>query len=580
MKAQGAVASVSPVSGPTATPTALPAPTPIAPTPAPPVVVAPEAPPPDPRLTYIVRQDRWTASDEKGYAEFIKSIGESGCHTVNTCMKGPGNPFRASDPSWVHFRADCADLPYFLRAYYSWKRGLPFAYEAAVGPVGRSRDIRYSRSGNRVLERRVITTGATTGLALLEATRNTISSAMYRMHPDHEGDISPDHYPVTLNPKGIRPGTVVYDPNGHVAVVYKIESDGRIRYIDAHPDNSLTRGTYDKRFVRARPGMGAGFKNWRPIALIGTTRDAAGWLRGGTVAAAKNHDLPDFSTEQFYGNGARPAGDDGWSSGAFTLGKERLDYYDYVRAQMAGGSLHFDPVAEVRNMVRSNCDDIRYRADAVNVALATGIQSRPHPPELPSNIYGTDGDWETYSTPSRDARLKTAYAELRSQVERFLRLHAARDRKINYRGTNLVADLIAVYDRETAACSVSYIRNDRSIVTLSYEQLRQRLFRLSFDPYHCVEYRWGATGVELSTCPDNANKRAWYAAEQRLRNQIDRTYEARMDHSLSELAQPGGEGKGADVPPDTDVRAFLIAVRDRGLPPRPGGSARVVSGGR
>jgi hypothetical protein len=166
------------------------------------------------------------------------------------------------------------------------------------------------------------------------------------------------------------------------------------------------------------------------------------------------------------------------------------------------------------------------------------------------------------------------------QTERFLRLHAARDHKVTYRGTNLVADLIATYDRETAACGVSYIRNDRTIVTLSYEQVRQRLFRFSFDPYHCVEYRWGASGAELSTCPDNANKRAWYAAEQRLRNQIDRTYEARMDHSLAELARPGGEGKGVDVAPDTDVRAFLIAVRDRGLPARASDGARAGSAGR
>jgi hypothetical protein len=169
--------------------------TPIAPT-APPAVEAAAAEPPlNPQLSYIVRQERWSASDERGYSEFIKSIGESHCGTVNNCMKGPGNPFRGTDPKWAYFRADCADLPYFLRAYYAWKRGLPFAYEAAVGPVGRSRDIRYSRSGNRVHERRVITTGSTTGLALLEATRNTISSAMYRMHPERDQEIQPDHYP-------------------------------------------------------------------------------------------------------------------------------------------------------------------------------------------------------------------------------------------------------------------------------------------------------------------------------------------------------------------------------------------------
>ena len=578
-------------------------PRPSAPDPAPPSTVAPDPPPPppvaiappitppaeapvpealpalavNPGLTYIVRQDRWTASDEKGYGEFIRSIGESNCHTVNACLKGGGNPFRASDPSYLYFKADCADLPYFLRAYYAWKRGLPFAYEASVAPVGHSRDMRYSASGNEVLERNVVTTGSTTGPELLARMRDSISSAMYRIHPTREKPIEPDHYSVALSPKAIHAGTVIYDPNGHLAIVYKIESDGRIRYIDAHPDNSLTRGTYDQRFVRARPGMGSGFKNWRPIEFIGATRDASGALRGGRLVAAKDADLPDYSVEQFYGNGHERPSDSNWSSGPFTLGKERLDYYDYVRAQMAGGSLHFNPVDEVRNMVRSNCDDLHYRADAVNMALAIGIQNQAHPPRLPINIYGTEGDWEIYSTPSRDARLKTAFAELRIQVERFVRLHAKHDPKIVYRGNDLVGDLIATYDHETAACSVSYIRTDRSVVTLSYEQARQRLFRLSFDPYHCVELRWGAAGNEGLTCRDGDNKRAWYAAEQRLRNQIERTYEARMDHSLSELRQPGGEGKGVDHPPDTDVRAFLVAVRSHGLEARGGGHPPVAA---
>jgi len=539
-----------------------------------PAIVVPPAPPPDPRTVYVVRQDRWLQSDEKGFGEFIRSIGESNCHTVNTCLKGPGNPFRASDPESSYFKADCADLPYFLRAYYAWKRGLPFAYEASVAPIGHSRDMRYSRSGNEVLERHVVTTGSITGPGLLETMRDTISSAMYRIDPDREQPIEPDHYSVALNPKAIRAGTIIYDPNGHLATVYRIEPDGRILYIDAHPDNSLTRGTYDQRFVRSRPGMGAGFKNWRPIELVGATRDPSGILRGGTIATPKNADLADFSTEQFYGNSrAHPSADD-WQKATFTLGKETLDYYDYVRAKMAGGSLHFDPVMEVRNMVRSNCDDLHYRADAVNLSLSIGIQNQPHPDQLPYNIYGTDGDWEIYSTPSRDARLKTAFKELRDQVERFVRLHAAHDSKIVYRGSDLIGDLLATYDRETAACNVSYFRSDHSMVTLSYEEARARLFKLSFDPYHCVELRWGASDDELSTCHDDTNKRLWYTAEQYLRNQIERTYEARMDHTLADLARPGGEGKGVATPPDVDARAFLIAVRDRGLVRRPNAGGR------
>jgi hypothetical protein len=229
--------------------------------------------------------------------------------------------------------------------------------------------------------------------------------------------------------------------------------------------------------------------------------------------------------------------------------------------------LRFDPVQEVRNMVRSNCADLHYRALAIDLAVATGIADKAQPERLPYNIYGTEGEWETYSTPSRDARLKTAFKELRDEVERFVRLHAARDKKITYAGHDLIGDLRSTYESETAACSVTYRRTDGSEVALSYKGALKRLFALSFDPYQCIERRWGATDpAELATCRDGPEKRAWYAAEQNLRNQIDRTYDARMDHDLAGLETPGGEGKGVARPPDVDVERFLIVVQKEGLP--------------
>lgn len=501
-----------------------------------------------------VVSDRWTDHDERGYGEFITTIGDSGCRTVDSCLKGPANPFRASDPAGYTFRADCADLPYFLRFYYAWKRGLPFSFVSDVSPRGRARDIRYSPSGNEVEQWRDVLSGDN-ALAVMAALRDDISSATYRIHPLLERPQN-DLYSPAIGPRAIRPGTVIYDPNGHLAVVYRIERDGRLRYIDAHPDNSLTRGFYDQRFVRARPGMGAGFKNWRPMRLAGARRMPDGVLAGGHVLRAANADIADFSLVQFYGTGPKP-NDSDWKQGRFVLNGQTLDWYDYVRAEMAGGSLHFDPLAEVADMVASNCADLGYRADAVNLSLAAGLQNRPEPKRLPPNIYGTDGDWETYSTPSRDARLKTAFKELRDGVERFWRLWRTGDPRLNYRGTDLAGDMLAVYERAAAACTIGYVRSDGAPVRFGYEEARQRLFAMSFDPYQCVERRWGAAGAELASCPDGTAKQRWYAAEQGLRNQLDRTYEAQMDFTLGELE---AGGTGVAQPPDVDTHGWLLAL--------------------
>ncbi|NOT40504.1 MAG: hypothetical protein HOP13_08430 [Alphaproteobacteria bacterium] len=534
------------------------------------IVTAPE--PQGPALlvntssTYRVFRDAWSDADERGYSEFIAAIGNANCRTVDQCMKNPANPFARTDRPGVFFKADCADLPYFLRAYYAWKRGLPFSYISAVSPRGSTRDIRYTASGNSIAGRRDVVTGSMNGLDLLLNLRNGISSAMYRLHPDMEAT---DLYPVRIDRKALRAGSVLYDPNGHLAVVYKVEDDGRILYIDAHPDNTLTRGTYGRKFVRSSPGMGSGFKNWRPMRLVNATKSADGTLLGGTVTFAKNADIPDYSTEQFFGNVARPESDRQWASGAFLLEDQQADYYDYLRAKMGGGSLAYEPVQELRNMMRANCEDIKYRAEAVDIAIARGIHLKGQPPRLPPNIYGTEGEWEDYSSPSRDARLKTSFKELRDQVQRFVEWHAAGDRRIQYAGYDLLTDLLGAYDQEAAACTITYHRSNGTPFQLGYEEIRKRMFALSFDPYHCIERRWGANDpAELATCRDDGYKAEWYAAEQSLRNQIDRTYDARMDFGLSELKQGPGPGKGAATPPDIDARGLLMTLlTQRGAPP-------------
>jgi len=505
---------------------------------------------------YQIRYDHWSAADEKEYGNFIAELGASGCATVNSCLHDARNPFRGTDPPGTVFGSDCADLPYVLRFYFAWKRGLPFSYEGEVEPRGPTNDVRYTRYGNSVASR--TESAGAVGYDILDVLRDAVSSATYRIDPDLEQPYEQDFYSPAIAPGSIRPGTVIYDPNGHLATVWKIDPDGRIHYLDAHPDESVTRGFYDLRFVRSSPGMGAGFKNWRPQTLVGATKQSDGTYTGGHIELAANKDIADFSDEQFFGNGVRPADNRDWAAGSFTLNGEILDYYDYVRAKLAGGSLSFDPLKEVADMVDSNCADLGYRAQAVDLAIQAGLDKQAQPDRLPPNIYGTEGDWETYSTPSRDARLKTAFKELRDMAARFMGMNDRRDPKLAYGGQTLAADMLAVYDKHAGACHVTYTRSNGSKIIFGYEEARSRLFDMSFDPYQCVERRWGATsGYEFATCTEDADKAAWYAAEHNLRNQIDRTYDARMDFNLTELQTPG-PGKGVAAPPDTDVRGYLL----------------------
>jgi len=502
---------------------------------------------------YVVRSDHWTDEDERGYQKFIAAIGESDCGSLDDCLHSKDNPFFGSDPPSRHFYSDCADLPYVLRFYYAWKRGLPFSYVDAVAPRdGSGEDIRYSKAGNKPISRRDIPSGRQSGYQLIDQIRDAISTATYRVHPDLDGPVTPDLYAPAITPAAIHPGTIVYDPAGHVAIVYRVDPDGQVHSFDAHTDFTLTQITFDVRFARTKPAQGSGFKNWRPMRLAGAERQTDGSYRGGHVAVARNAEIADFSTEQFYGTGKRPK-EEAWASGGFSINGEKLDYYDFVRARLAGGKLVFDPIPEIRDMTTSLCSDLQYRAAAVT--LASPLAARAHPDHLPRNIYGTDGDWEMFSTPSRDARLKTAFKHLRDMAERFVELNARKDAKhLASLNTDLPDALLQAYRQASEGCIIAYRKSDGTSMSLGFEEARRRLFAMSFDPYHCPERRWGATDTdELASCRDGAAKVSWYEAEQPLRNQIERSYDARMDFTLEDLQQQ----KAVIPPPDTDVAGYL-----------------------
>ncbi len=506
---------------------------------------------------WTVTKDAWSEADEKGFEAFVTQIGESDCDTVDKCLKSPiANPrFQPRDPPRVSFFADCADLPFVLRAYYAWHNGLPFSFSTRYGshPAEPGQKGRY---GNRIVERYdIVGPGPDVRLAL-PAVSQFVSTEHFRLPPAYKGSVLPDHYPVRISRESIKPGTVLFDPEGHIAMVYKVTEDGRILYIDSHPDNSLTRGVYNREFARAEPQMGSGFKRWRPQRLVGAKRLPGGELIGGRVMLARDDQLPDWSDEQFYGNVlSRPRP---WTDGKFEINGQTVDFHDYVRFRLAYPGFKYNPLEEMRVALQQLCREISYRANAVDLAVRAGFDRRPAPPRLPRNIYATQGDWEVYSTPARDARLKTTFEEIKDESQRFITLFRDHSAVLNYDGTDLRKDLLAVYTQETAACSVTYTRSDGSKKVLSFDDVKRRLFHLSFDPYHCAERRWGATDPEeLKTCRDDSVKTAWYAAQNRLRNQVVRTYGEPMGWGLAEL-QNQTLDIGIREPPDVDALKVLM----------------------
>jgi len=515
-----------------------------------------------------VTRTAWTMDDEVAYGEFLRLIGESTCKTTHECLTSPtANPnYHAKHPQGMQFFADCADLPFILRAYFAWMNGLPYSFSGALDlyPSAAPKSERRER-GRRgdfasfvVTGRREIGPPGPDAAVAFSEISNIVSTNHFRYPAAYKGRFLPDHYPVRISKATIKPGVVIFDPLGHIAVVYKVTDDGEIFFIDAHPDNALTRGTYGSEVERAGPETGAGFKAWRPQKLVNAARTPKGDLSGGEVVLASDRELPDWSDEQYYGVGGGRSPD--WKAGRFSFKGDQIDYFGYVRLTLARDGFRYDPIKEMRTRIGSICKEFGYRIDAVEAARKANIDKQAQPVRLPTNIYVTQGYWEAYATPSRDAQLKSMFVKLKEEVGRYIMLHENGSTLVNYTGTDLKGDLLRAYSEAAAQCSVEYKKSDLSPVVLGFKELKQRLFKMSFDPHHCAERRWGATDpAELATCQDDSVKRAWYDAEQRLRNQLVRTIGDRMDFTIEDLKKQARENSevGETEAPDISIEQML-----------------------
>src|SRR5207244_1428876 len=86
------------------------------------------------------------------------------------------------------------------------------------------------------------------------------------------------------------------------------------------------------------------------------------------------------------------------------------------RATLAEEGQSPDLLADFRAGLQDLCRALGDRAAAVDQASAQGLYHHGHPGEIPDNIHGARGPWETYSTPGRDVNLRRQLRDLKQLV--------------------------------------------------------------------------------------------------------------------------------------------------------------------
>jgi hypothetical protein len=452
-------------------------------------------------------------------------------------------------------RPDCADLPYFLRAYFAFKMGLPFGYSKCTrGGAGQPPkchswwNIQNEEPRSPPPEQLVASgapfeffrqpggpgltppapmarlpgvasrpsgppprpPGLTAGFSHY-LTRDIADGVHSGSGRTAANDDNTDYYPVPLNEQSLRPGTVYADPYGHLLVLVRRVPQtegaaGVFLAVDGQPDGTVAR----KRFWRGNflfaqdPALGGpGFKHFRPVVQ----KNGGGLRRLSNDEIAKHPQYGDFSLDQ-----AR-------------VGVE--DFYDRMDDVMSPAPL--DPLRAMTEAITSLEEQVKTRVTSVEngrkwQAGARGDATMPDG----AAIFETNGAWEDFATPSRDLRLLIAMDVVRTFPERVARRPERYAMPKDKSVADVKAQLQSVLASELSARKFSYTRSDGSPWTLTVKDVidRAAALEIAYNLNDCVELRWGAPekSDEAATCKRRApsaqrakmtDYRAWFHERRR-----------------------------------------------------------------
>ena len=287
----------------------------------------------------------------------------------------------------VIMQPDCADNPFFLRAYFSWKLGLPFGYHVCD---------RGYLNHNPKAGRWITNEASTSKTHQVQAFNDFLRRVMDGVHSGTArtalDDANSDYYPIPLERQALHPGTVFADPYGHTLIITGFvqqtsDNPGLLLSVDAQPDGTVAikrfwKGNY--LFNTAGVVGEPGFKAFRPISV-----------NKGVACLMKNNELTaeagfvPFSLQQ------RKMGSD--------------VFYNIMERIINPEPL--DPEAALADLIVALHEQLLVRIISVSNGEA---YFKSHPREviaMPSSaagIFQAGGQWENFSTPNRDLRLLIA----------------------------------------------------------------------------------------------------------------------------------------------------------------------------
>lgn len=376
---------------------------------------------------------------------------------------------------------DCADNPFFLRAYFAWKLGLPFGYHICDrGSLERS-----PRTGQWITNE--ISDSKTDPVEafniFLRRIKDGVQSATARTALNDENS---DYYPVPLEQGALRPGIVYADPYGHTLILVgripqTSNHPGLLLAVDAQPDGTVGIKRFWKgNFLFNTTGVigEPGFKAFRPISI----RKSMQYLIHNNELSAKEGYIP------------------------FSLQQRKMETADfYHRMERLINPRPLDPETELLDLIQALHEQLLVRVTSV----ANGEEYfKQHPganipmPSSAAGIFLAGGQWEDFSTPNRDLRLLIAMDAVLDFPDLVAR--SPEDFKISksISPEQIKKTLQSILEQKGSELSINYTRTDGALQKLTIAEILKRkdAFEIAYNPNDGIEIRWGA--------PENSEERA------------------------------------------------------------------------
>jgi hypothetical protein len=382
---------------------------------------------------------------------------------------------------------DCADNPFFLRAYFAWKLGLPFGYHVCDrGSLGHS-----PKTGQWITNE--ISTSRTQPVlafnAFLRRVMNDVQSGTARTALDDENS---DYYPVSLERLNLRPGIVFADPYGHTLILIKWipqtnNHPGMLLSVDAQPDGTVGVKQFWKGnflFNTSEVIGEPGFKAFRPIEL----KNGVPRLRQNKSLTESEGFIP-FSLQQRK-----------MKSDIFYHTMERLINPKPLNSEDALVSL-----------IQALHEQLLVRVTSVANGEAY-FKSNPGTvipmPGRAAGLFQSGGQWENFSTPNRDLRLLIAIDAVLDFPDHVVRSPEDFKTPGSDSPEKVKEKLTSILDEKVSELSITYMRTNGSIQKLTVAEIlkRREAFEMAYNPNDGVEIRWGApeNSEERSTCNRHA----------------------------------------------------------------------------